>query len=784
MDALRALPQWVCWDYVWEPNENKPEGGDWTKPPLNPRTGYNGSATNPDVWTDYETAARGVLHHRLAGVGFALSPDDGFTGIDLDHCRNKETGELEPWAAEIVALKETYVEVSPSGEGLRLICRGKVDKAIKCDPAQVEIYGTGRYLTITGQQLPGTPDRIQPAPKTLEALQRRVAEMKAAAEAEKAAEKAQEQANARQHGAHDFSSAQRQSSRSDGSPFFRNVNERALAALDLWVPALFGPAAVYQLGTRGYRISSRALGRDLEEDLSISPQGIVDFGVHDMGDPRDGKRTPIDLVMEYGNEPDAKAAAFRLCERLGLSLEELGWRASRPSAAPPDGGEDDELARLNEKYCVVRDGGKTRVLTFDPRVEKDHRRLVATLLSFEDFRNFYMNQMVRVGKRDVPLGKWWLEHPERRQYRGMTFQPGGAKEVDGYLNLWIGWGIEPKPGDWSLLRRHLEEVLAAGDKTAAEYIIKWVAWAFQNPAERAQAAIVFRGKKGTGKGTLGNALCRIFGQHGTHISSAEHLAGRFNAHLRDACLLFADEAYWPGDKGAEGSLKRLVTEPDLFIEGKGRDGVTVPNMLHVMMASNEDWVVPAGEDERRYAIFEVSDRYKQDETWFRPLYAEMENGGLAAMLHDLLRMDLGDWHPRRIPKTSGLLHQQARGLSPEDDWWVSLLEAGTLPASDRNNPDRAVSGEYVKTDPYDPSKETRCSGLYQHARTASPRLKGRSDTALGLYLKTQGCRSRRVMRHRGWEFPPLSQARAAWERRFPGWVWHSPNLTEWGSDED
>src|SRR4051812_10014450 len=63
------------------------------------------------------------------------------------------------------------------------------------------------------------------------------------------------------------------------------------------------------------------------------------------------------------------------------------------------------------------------------------------------------------------------------------------------------------------------------------------------------------------------------------------LTGRFNAHLRDACLLFADEAYWPGDKGAEGSLKRLITEPELFIEGKGRDGVMVENRLHVIIAS-------------------------------------------------------------------------------------------------------------------------------------------------------------------------------------------------------
>jgi Family of unknown function (DUF5906) len=101
-------------------------------------------------------------------------------------------------------------------------------------------------------------------------------------------------------------------------------------------------------------------------------------------------------------------------------------------------------------------------------------------------------------------------------------------------------------------------------------------------------------------------MCRIFGQHAVHISSADHLAGRFNAHLRDACLLFADESYWPGDKRAEGTLKRLITEPDLLIEPKGRDAVTARNMLHVMMASNEDWIVPAGEHERRFAVFDVS----------------------------------------------------------------------------------------------------------------------------------------------------------------------------------
>jgi hypothetical protein len=352
------------------------------------------------------------------------------------------------------------------------------------------------------------------------------------------------------------------------------------------------------------------------------------------------------------------------------------------------------------------------------------------------------------------------------------------------LNLWRGWGVEPKPGDWSLMRRHIKEVLAGGNAEAADYIIRWVAWAVQHPDERAQVVLAFKGPRGTGKGTLGNALCRIFGQHGTHISSADHLAGRFNGHLRDACLLFADEAYWPGDKGAEGALKRLVTEPDLFIEAKGRDGVTVPNMLHIIMASNEDWIVPAGESERRYAVFEVSDCHKQNEAWFKPLYAEVEAGGLGAMLYDLLRLDLGDWHPRRLPKTKALMEQQARSLSPEDEWWLALLEGGTIPACDPRDPARAVSNDYITKGGLYGDKETKHQGLYHYARVTSPRLKSKSDAALGRYLTAQGCKRCRVLRQRGWEFPKLSAARTAWEGRFPGWQWEDANLTEWQSDED
>jgi putative DNA primase/helicase len=117
--------------------------------------------------------------------------------------------------------------------------------------------------------------------------------------------------------------------------FFGRVNEAAMADFGMWVPRLFPSAQDYQ---GGYRVTSVDLGRDLEEDLSISPEGIVDFGVADMGDERKGKRTPIDLVLEWApqlfDDPfDAPLnpfdAALWLCDCMDTPKEDLGFGLRR-----------------------------------------------------------------------------------------------------------------------------------------------------------------------------------------------------------------------------------------------------------------------------------------------------------------------------------------------------------------------------------------------------------------------------------------------------------------------
>jgi hypothetical protein len=224
-------------------------------------------------------------------------------------------------------------------------------------------------------------------------------------------------------------------------------------------------------------------------------------------------------------------------------------------------------------------------------------------------------------------------------------------------------------------------------------------------------------------------------------------------------------------------LKRIITEPTLFIEAKALDGVTTPNMLHVLMASNSDWVVPAGEYERRFAVFQVSEDKRQDAGWFGSLYAQLENGGYAAMLHYLLHLDLGNWHPRRIPMTEALRDQQVRSLEPLDAWIVELFDSGVLPPG-ADRPNRAPSHSQADVEGRDPR-----NGLFDLARQRVPALRHLDDQVLAGHLRKLGCTPWRSSNQRGWEFPPLVECRAKWGHKYPNWNWNHPEVTEWFEDD-
>ena len=154
--------------------------------------------------------------------------------------------------------------------------------------------------------------------------------------------------------------------------------------------------------------------------------------------------------------------------------------------------------------------------------------------------------------------------------------------------------------------------------------------------------------------------------------------GNFNAHLQDAVVIFADEAFGTSSRSGEGVLKMLITEPHIPIERKGRDVVFVKNCAGVIVASNQAWVVPAGLDERRFCVLDVSGVRAQDHQYFSGLLAQMDAGGREAMLFDLQHFDLEDVDLRKVPATAALHEQKLFSMRLHERWWYQKLRDGHL----------------------------------------------------------------------------------------------------------
>ena len=320
------------------------------------------------------------------------------------------------------------------------------------------------------------------------------------------------------------------------------------------------------------------------------------------------------------------------------------------------------MREYNERFAVVAEGGSTSVVRLAYNAEL-HRRMPVSM-SLDAFKLLYGNRWIEVpsatlaGVKQVSAAALWLRHSERRTCAdGFGIDPSGNLPASCY-NLWQGYGVEPRQGDWSRLSRMIYRVLAAGNEDHFWYIINWLAHLVQRPDESPGVALVFRGDEGTGKGTLGRAIMRLMRPHAMQITHAKHFTGAFNAHMRTVLFLFADEAFFAGDRANEGALKGLITEDFRVNEGKGRDATLGRNRIHLMMASNNDWVVPAGANARRFAVFDVSSIHRQDFEYFAAVNGEMdtdgEGAGISAMLYDLLRYPLDINLVRKAPETSGL----------------------------------------------------------------------------------------------------------------------------------
>lgn len=144
---LKTLPNWICWQAV--PDEVR---GKIKKMPINPLTGGNAQSNNPSTWTDFDTAVRASTSY--TGIGFMFGNCDYF-GVDIDGVGDEIAAYrdgAENIVSEFIGTLQSYTELSQSGKGIHIICKGSLPKGGRRQ-GNVEMYETGRFFVMTGVPL-------------------------------------------------------------------------------------------------------------------------------------------------------------------------------------------------------------------------------------------------------------------------------------------------------------------------------------------------------------------------------------------------------------------------------------------------------------------------------------------------------------------------------------------------------------------------------------------------------------------------------------------------------
>jgi hypothetical protein len=449
-------------------------------------------------------------------------------------------------------------------------------------------------------------------------------------------------------------------------------------------------------------------------------------------------------------------------EAVGSAAPEAQFAPVLAAETLPAVQEESYLERMNQEFALVYMEGSHFILHETVDEKGRQKRSFLTEPTFK--RKFSPNSVQGRGTYATE----WLDWSRRREYRGVCFAPEREARND-YYNLWRGFTVTPLPyADGDEVQRkgfdsfidHARNNICQGDEALFQWLIGYFAHMVQRPYERPLTTIVFRGGKGVGKNALVDRVGALLGSgHYLVAHDGRYLTSNFNAHF-DSCLcLVLDEAFWSGDKNAEGKLKGLTTAPEIMIERKGKEPYMVDNLVRLVIIGNEEWLVPASTDERRYAVYDVGNGKKQNRKFFHEMRINLdEKGGNRILLHYLQTFDLSTVDVNEAPKTQALLDQKMSSLEPFEEWWYGCLVAGRISNSD-----------FAEGWTCDVSKSQFRDAFYRFCRERNIRSRLPDEITIGRMLKKLAKATSTKARNEDggsyyiYRLPDLTEARSAWE---------------------
>lgn len=420
------------------------------------------------------------------------------------------------------------------------------------------------------------------------------------------------------------------------------------------------------------------------------------------------------------------------------------------------------MAAIQQKFALIRLAGGLYV--FDSHVlsaltdkgvaEKfvPLKRADATLLITREVAKLFPDANAK------QIAREFFVHPSTRCYSGIEFNPAGSNP--NYLNLWVPPTALPAKGVSQLIRDFLQCVICSGDKAHYSYLMKYLAHALQFPGEKPGVMLILLGGQGTGKGTFARILRKIWSATYLQVHQIKSITGEFNSSLERSFIVWLDEAFFEKNRGATDSLKSLVTEPVIHINEKHQPARQINSFHRFFGASNSDFYKATDRDDRRDFVLRVSDSRKGDHKYWIALNNEIENGGVEALVHVLLKADLTSFNVRKRPNTNELMRQKLKSLSPAQQWWFDCLSHGEI-----------VNGAgwpaFISTDSAVKGVCAMAGGKASHKPAAIEMAKLLKEFCPSSTKKQQTLDG---ARQRGFVLPPLKQARAEFETYMGGEV--------------
>lgn len=544
--------------------------------------------------------------------------------------------------------------------------------------------------------------------------------------------------------------------RSDPGPIDPRIDQEWAAARALDYLTHVAPTAVEGDGgdATTYRIACRVKDQGVDVDTAFELMA-------EHWNPRcsppwepDDLRKKVQNAYAYGQEaPGSAAPEVHFAEVQALRL------AEQP------------LEALNREYAFVTIGGGAHILW--ETVDADGRFRLEHLTTGAFHQKLAAETITLADGKTYKLSRLWIASKSRRSYDGMCFRPQRPCRPSFY-NLWRGFAVEPLAAGMTpspvaaqsvaMWLDHARVNVCGGDPALLRWLVGLFAHLAQKPWEKPHVAVVLRGGKGVGKNALVERVAYLLGGHYRLASNPRYLLGQFNGHMENLLLFVLDEAVWAGNKQAEGMLKDLITGQHHLIEHKGQEPYAVDNCTRVVMIGNEEWIVPASQDERRFAVFDVGDGRKQDHAFFKALQDGMEAGGYALLLRYLLEFDLAGIDLNTAPSTAGLLDQKLASLEPFHEWWRDCLSQGQIIGCD-------FGGRWPAE--ITPTQFRDAFGRY--ARDRNVRSRAPTEHLLGKLLREclpgvtkHRRRTDHSERHYFYALPSLDECRRAWD----AWIGH------------